>query len=108
MGTSVAVSNTQHEIKLWRGGKTHTFKLDEYVTVDFLNAYLCLCHNDSQNMLVDFTTTLQAMSGSSGEEPVPQPYTYVSGRRVKDMEWNRLHNGLQIVDDFVSISNQAL
>lgn len=52
------------------------------MTVDFLNAYVCICHNDDHNTLIDFTTAYLNKTG--------RPTTYDTGKRVRDLEWNKL------------------
>lgn len=75
------LSNTQHTIYLY-GNDDIQVKLDKYMTVDFLNAYVCICHNDDHNTLIDFTTAYLNKTG--------RPTTYDTGKRVRDLEWNKL------------------
>lgn len=72
--------------------QTLQIPLDQYFTVDVLTPLYVLAHNDRQNMFID-------LSGLQREglnrEAVRQ---YSTGKRVREIEWNRVYQALQLRD----------
>ena len=90
--TTVIVNNTSHEITVSISDQTLQIPLDQYFTVDVLTPLYVLAHNDRQNMLIDLS---KLQSEGLNRDAVRQ---YSTGKRVREIEWNRVYQALQLRD----------
>ncbi|CAL6089069.1 Conserved_hypothetical protein [Hexamita inflata] len=97
----VILNNTSKQIILTKNNISHSIPMDSYMTLDVLTPFYCSGHTDHTNILMDFT-----QYWASGD--LKQIKQFSTGRRVKDIEWNRAYQALRLVHTYWVLNNESL
>lgn len=88
--------------------KSQVYKLPQHCTVDYLNAYCLLCHNDQESYFFDFSfyAYLTLVSDNQYVNPAYlQPRR--TARRLRSLEWPRLQPYLRAADGELQLGPDA-